>query len=186
MVTGSAPVSRDVLDFLKIAACCPILEGYGQTETMGASFVTHMNDPKSGHVGGPICQVAFKLIDVPEMKYTHNDVNEDGKPAPRGEVCIKSLGNMVGYYKNLEATKETITEDGFVLTGDIGEIQPDGSLKLIDRRKNLFKLAQGEYIAPENIENILVTTPGINEVWCYGDPLKEFLVGVVVPDPDVI
>lgn len=55
MVTGSAPVSRDVLDFLKIAACCPILEGYGQTETMGASFVTDVNDPLSGHVGGPIC-----------------------------------------------------------------------------------------------------------------------------------
>lgn len=54
MVTGSAPISPDILDFMKIALCCPILEGYGQTETMGASFITNRNDPKSGHVGGPL------------------------------------------------------------------------------------------------------------------------------------
>lgn len=75
------------------------------------------------------------------MNYTHNDKDENGNPAPRGEVCIRSNGNMVAYYKNEKATVETITEDGFVLTGDIGIVLPNGSLRLIDRRKNLFKLA---------------------------------------------
>lgn len=74
----------------------------------------------SGHVGGPFSVSSYKLIDVPDMNYTHNDKNENGEPTPRGEVAIKSNGNMVGYYKNEKATNETIDKDGFVLTGDIG------------------------------------------------------------------
>lgn len=183
MVTGSAPVASDVLDFIKIAACCPILEGYGQTETMGASFVTDSKDPKSGHVGGPCTQVQFKLVDCPEMNYTHMDKDKDGNPYPRGEVMIKSNGNMVAYYKNEKATQETLTNDGFIATGDIATILANGSVKLFDRRKNLFKLAQGEYVAPEKIENALVSCPGVMEVWSYGDPSRSYMVGVVVPDP---
>jgi len=71
-------------------------------------------------VGGPCAQSQFKLIDVPEMSYTHLDKDENGVSYPRGEVCIKSHGNMVGYYKNEKSTNETLTQDGFVLTGDIG------------------------------------------------------------------
>lgn len=183
MVTGSAPVAQDVLDFFKVIACCPILEGYGQTETMGASFVTSSNDPRSGHVGGPCTQTQFKLIDCPEMSYTHLDKDAHGNPYPRGEVLIRSNGNMVAYYKNEQATQETLTNDGFVMTGDIGTIQANGSLKLFDRRKNLFKLSQGEYIAPEKVENALVSCTGVMEVWSYGDPNRSYLVGVVVPDP---
>lgn len=120
------------------------------------------------------------------MNYTHLDKDENGVLMPRGEVLIRSNGNMTAYFKNEKATQETLTHDGFVITGDIGVIQPNGSLRLIDRRKNLFKLAQGEYIAPEKVENTLVSCPGVNEVWCYGDPHRAFLVGVVVPNPDVV
>lgn len=108
---------------------------------MAAIFMTDRNDPTAGHIGGPTCSTAFKLKDVPEMNYTHKDMDEQGNPLPRGELCIKSTGNLIAYYKNEKATKETITPDGFVLTGDIGIIIPSLGIKLIDRRKNLFKLA---------------------------------------------
>ena len=76
MVTGSAPINRDVIDFLKIAVGCPIYEGYGQTESSGCSFTTEMIDPNSGHLGGPFSNTEFKLVDVPEMNYTVLDVDE--------------------------------------------------------------------------------------------------------------
>lgn len=67
MVTGSAPISSDVIDFLKICCSCPILEGYGQTESTGGSFLTTVNDPQSGHVGGPLANTEFKLVDVADL-----------------------------------------------------------------------------------------------------------------------
>lgn len=81
MVTGSAPIDLEVLNFLKVCFCCPILEGYGLTETSGASSVTDPLDPVAGHVGGPLECVKFRLRDVPEMQYLSSD-----KPYPRGEV----------------------------------------------------------------------------------------------------
>ncbi len=80
MITGSAPISKDVLEFLKISACCPIIEGYGQTETMAGSFLTHPQDPLSGHVGGPTSNCEFKLIDIPEMNYLSTDKDQQGSP----------------------------------------------------------------------------------------------------------
>jgi long-chain acyl-CoA synthetase len=76
MITGSAPISKDVIDFLKISAAVPIIEGYGQTETSGGSFVTRVSDPLTGHVGGPSSMCKFKLIDIPEMNYTSEDKDE--------------------------------------------------------------------------------------------------------------
>lgn len=67
---------------------------------MGASFITRQRDPNSGHVGGPLYQSSFKLIDVPEMNYTHLDKDENGVLLPKGEVLIKSNGNMTAYFKN--------------------------------------------------------------------------------------
>lgn len=79
MVTGSAPIQADILDFMKIAVCCPIIEGYGQTETTAASFLTVVGDPFSGHVGGPSTNAEFKLVDIPEMNYFSTDLNQNGK-----------------------------------------------------------------------------------------------------------
>lgn len=76
MVTAAAPISPTVLDFLKICACCQILEGYGQTESTGASFVTSVRDPQSGHVGGPTVNTEFKVVDVAEMGYTGRDKDD--------------------------------------------------------------------------------------------------------------
>jgi long-chain acyl-CoA synthetase len=97
MCTGSAPISSEVINFLKVAACCPIFEGYGQTESTGFSYVTSSRDPVSGHVGGPTMCIEVKLVDVPDMKYLSTD-----KGGPRGEVCFRGPGVFLGYYKDDE------------------------------------------------------------------------------------
>ena len=153
MLTGSAPISPEVLDFLKVCFCCPIIEGYGMTETSAGSFTTMMSDPKSGHVGGPHGNVKMRLRDIPEMGYLSS------APEPKGECVFWGPSVMSGYYKNPEKTAEAFEgppENGWLKSGDVVQVFPNGSIKIIDRAKNIFKLSQGEYIAPEKIENILV------------------------------
>lgn len=181
MLTGSAPISLEVLDFLKICFSCPIIEGYGQTEGLGAEFVTYTYDPVGGHVGGPGPQNEFKLVDVEEMNYTSKDKDEQGRPRPRGEIWVRGQNVIPGYFLNDEQTKNTFTADGWLMSGDVGAILPEGNrLKIIDRKKNIFKLSQGEYIAPEKLEGAYkVTNPLITDVFVYGDSLKSCLVGVV-------
>lgn len=100
MLTGSAPISAEVLDFLKICFCCDLLEGYGMTETSAGSCITKMGDATSGHVGGPVANVKIRLRDIPEMGYlsTNNP--------PKGEVCFWGPSIMKGYFKNQEKTNE--------------------------------------------------------------------------------
>lgn len=81
MVTGSAPISAEVLNFLKVCFCAPIHEGYGQTESSAASCITSAFDPEAGHVGGPLSCIRIRLRDIPEMQYLSTDEN------PRGEIC---------------------------------------------------------------------------------------------------
>jgi len=86
-LSGSAPISKDVINFLKVALCCPIYEGYGQTETAAASCVTYSEDGEAGHVGGVMPYSELKLVDIPEMNYLSSDT-KDGEPYPRGEICF--------------------------------------------------------------------------------------------------
>jgi long-chain acyl-CoA synthetase len=99
MMSGSAPINKDVLNFLKIAFCCPILEGYGQTESAAAASITWSNDPNAGHIGGPYPTCDFKLFDLPDMKYTSEDVDENGESYPRGEICYRGYNVFKGYFK---------------------------------------------------------------------------------------
>jgi long-chain acyl-CoA synthetase len=182
MITGSAPISKDVINYLKIAFCCSFYEGYGQTETAGGSTMTFSEDGEAGHVGGVLPQHELKLKDVPEMDYLSTDVDKDGNPFPRGEICFKGHSNFIGYFKMPKKTSETIDADGWILTGDIGAILPNGALKIIDRKKNIFKLAQGEYIAPEKLENQYGKIDVVKQILIYGDSLQSNIVAVIVPD----
>ena len=95
----------------------------------------------------------FKLIDVPEMKYFSTDVDEHGRPSPRGEILARGNNIIPGYYKNDERNTETFDKDGWLHSGDIGQILPGtNALKITDRRKNIFKLSQGEYVAPDKLD----------------------------------
>ena len=179
MLTASAPLSLPVKRFLKLAFCCQIVEAYGQTEGTGGEFVTDLHESRSDIVGGPTPTNEFKLVDVPEMKYLSTDVDEQGLPAPRGEVWVRGNNVIPGYYKNDEKNAETFTKDGWLMSGDIGTIIPGtGALKIIDRKKNIFKLSQGEYVAPEKLEQVYKTCKGVADIFVYGDSLKSTLVAV--------
>ncbi|NWW78057.1 ACSL5 ligase, partial [Climacteris rufus] len=178
MVTGAAPISASVLTFLRAALGCQILEGYGQTESSAASTASIPGDCTAGHVGAPLPCNIIKLDDVEEMSYFSSN-NE-------GEVCIKGPNVFKGYLKDPEKTAEAIDKDGWLHTGDIGKWLPNGTLKIIDRKKNIFKLAQGEYIAPEKIENVYIGSAPVAQVFVHGESLKSFLVGIVVPDAETL
>jgi long-chain acyl-CoA synthetase len=181
MVTGSAPIDLAVLNFLKVAFSCPIMEGYGLTETCGASSITASEDPVAGHVGGPIECVKFRLRDVPEMNYLSTD-----KPYPRGEVQMMGTNVTKGYYKRPDKTAEAFDEEGWFCSGDVATVYPNGSVKIIDRAKNIFKLSQGEYIAPEKLENVYVLCPLVAQICIYGDSLRNNVVCIIcVEEPDV-
>uniref|UniRef100_A0A4W6G4C4 Long-chain-fatty-acid--CoA ligase n=1 Tax=Lates calcarifer TaxID=8187 RepID=A0A4W6G4C4_LATCA len=178
MVTGAAPISPTVLTFLRAAIGCQFYEGYGQTECTAGCTMTMPGDWSAGHVGAPLPCNSVKLVDVPEMNYLA--VNGEG------EVCVKGTNVFLGYLKDPEKTAETIDEDGWVHTGDIGKWLPNGTLKIVDRKKHIFKLAQGEYIAPEKIENVYIRSDAVAQVFVHGDSLQACLVAVVVPDPDFL
>lgn len=181
IASGSAPLSKEVQEFFRVATGAKTIQGYGLTETCAALTKQLLDDQDtSGHVGPPLMCCEVKLVDVSEMGYL--SCNEP----QQGEVCVRGPNVFVGYYKDEEKTKEVLTDDGWFHTGDIGEWLPNGSLKIIDRKKNIFKLAQGEYIAVEMIETILSRSKYVMQLLVIGDSLKEYLVAIVVPDSDTI
>ncbi|KAA0722446.1 Long-chain-fatty-acid--CoA ligase 1 [Triplophysa tibetana] len=178
MITGAAPVSPTVLTFLRAALGCQFYEGYGQTECTAGCTMSLPGDWTAGHVGAPLPCNFVKLVDVAEMKYFA--VNGEG------EVCVKGPNVFQGYLNDPERTAEAINKDGWLHTGDIGKWLPNGTLKIVDRKKHIFKLAQGEYIAPEKIENIYTRSDPVAQIFVHGDSLQACLVGIVVPDPDFL
>jgi len=181
MVTGSAPISAEVKDFLRICFSVDMIEGYGQTECCAAACAAMPSDLTSGHVGPPLPNSDIKLVDVPEMGYRASDT-----PNPRGEICFRGPSVFSGYYKAPEKTAETLDEDGWLHSGDIGEMLPNGTLRIIDRKKDIFKLSQGEYIAPDKLASAYQKSPMVAQIFIYGNSLKASLVAVVVPDSEVL
>ncbi|KAH9755059.1 Long chain acyl-CoA synthetase 7 (peroxisomal) [Citrus sinensis] len=181
MGSGASPLSPDVMDFLKVCFGCQVMEGYGMTETSCIISAIDKGDNLSGHVGSPNPACEIKLVDVPEMNYTSED-----QPHPRGEICVRGPIVFQGYYKNEVQTREVIDGDGWLHTGDIGLWLPGGRLKIIDRKKNIFKLAQGEYVAPEKIENVYAKCKFVLQCFIYGDSFNSCLVAIVAVDPDVL
>ncbi|XP_063985043.1 long-chain-fatty-acid--CoA ligase 5 isoform X1 [Diachasmimorpha longicaudata] len=178
MVVGSAPLAGNVLTFTRCALGCLVVEGYGQTECCAPISLTIQGDYVPEHVGPPVACCCIKLVDVPEMEYYAAN--------NQGEVCVKGTNVFVGYYRNPEKTAEVVDEQGWHHTGDIGMWLPNGCLKIIDRKKHIFKLSQGEYIVPEKIENIYIRSQYVHQVFVHGESLKSCVVAIVVPDVDVI
>ncbi|KAL4580568.1 hypothetical protein LXL04_016767 [Taraxacum kok-saghyz] len=181
MGSGASPLSPDIMDFLRVCFGCSVIEGYGMTETSCVITIMDDGDILSGHVGSPSPACEVKLADVPEMNYTSDD-----QPHPRGEICVRGPIVFQGYYKDEVQTKEVIDDEGWLHTGDIGMWLPGGRLKIIDRKKNIFKLAQGEYIAPDKIENVYAKCKFVAQSFIYGDSLNSSLVAIISVDPDVM
>lgn len=131
VISSSAPLSPEVAKLSRAIFSCYFIEGYGQTECVTGSWQI-MNDIRLGEVGVPTPVNYIKMIDVPEKQYFAKD--------RCGEICIKGPAVFKGYLKDEEKTRETIDEDGWLHTGDIGMWTPHNTLKIIDRKKNIYKV----------------------------------------------
>lgn len=181
MLTGAAPLSKPVYDFISVAFGCPVIQGYGMTENFGAATATNIKDRVAGHVGGPMVCAELKLVDIPEMGYRVSD-----KPYPRGEILSRGPAHFRCYYKADEKTRESKTEDGWLISGDVGMLDDHGRIFIIDRKKELFKLAQGEYISPAKVEAALARIPIISQAYVEGDSHQYYPVAIIVLDPEVL
>ncbi|KAH1080324.1 hypothetical protein J1N35_020085 [Gossypium stocksii] len=180
ILSGAAPLSSHVEEFLRVVACCHVMQGYGLTETCAGTFVSLPHELSMlGTVGPPVPNVDVRLESVPEMGY------DALASTPRGEICLKGTTLFSGYFKREDLTKEVMI-DGWFHTGDIGEWQPNGSMKVIDRKKNIFKLSQGEYVAVENLENVYGCVSDIESIWVYGNSFESYLVAVVNPNKQAL
>ena len=160
--SGAAPISPDVLHFFQSIGV-NLVEGYGQTEGTGVTCVSRVGKVKFGTVGPPITGTQIKI-------------------AEDGEILVKSPSVFKGYYKNPEATAETI-QDGWLYSGDVGEIDEDGYLKITDRKKDIIVTAGGKNITPQYIENKLKFSPYINDAVIIGDQRK-FISSLIMIDED--
>ncbi|XP_022757815.1 long chain acyl-CoA synthetase 1-like isoform X3 [Durio zibethinus] len=174
LLSGGAPLSSEVEEFLRVTCCAFVVQGYGLTETCGACTIGFPDEMcMVGAVGSPAVYNELRLEEVSDMGY-----NPLGNP-PCGEICVRGKTLFSEYYKNPELTRESF-KDGWFHTGDIGQMLPNGVVKIIDRKKNLIKLSQGEYVALEYLENVYGVTPIVDDVWVYGNSFKSMLVAVVV------
>lgn len=179
MFKGSAPISPEILHFLRVVTGCTVIEGYGATETGGACSIQLPGETTVGNIGPPFLCSMFKLGDVPEMNLVASRDN-------RGEILVHGTNIFKGYFKDEEKTRAALDADGWYHTGDIGSFEANGTMKVVDRVKNIFKLQQGEYIAPEKIENIYVRSKYVAQVFVYGNSYKSSLIAVIVPEETVL
>jgi fatty acid CoA ligase FadD9 len=168
-MTGTAPTPREVVDFLERCFEIPIFDGYGSTEAGLISF-----DGKIAHEE----VTAFKLVDIPELGYRTSD-----EPYPRGELCVKTRRHVPGYYKNEEATQALFDAEGYIQTGDVVELHGEDEIVLVDRKKNVLKLAQGEFVSTARLEGLYTArSPFIHQIYVHGSSLRAYLLAVVVPE----
>ena len=160
-VSGGAPLAREIAEFFHAAGLL-ILEGYGLTETCPALTANRHDNYKFGTVGLPVPGVELRLSDD-------------------GEILARGPNIASGYYQRPEATAEVFLDDGWFATGDIGEIDADGFLRITDRKKDLLVTAGGKNVAPQNIENLLKGDPLISQAMVYGDR-RPFLTAVLTLD----
>ncbi|KWX57485.1 carboxylic acid reductase [Mycobacterium sp. NAZ190054] len=166
-MTGSAPLSPEMKTFVENLLDMHLIDGYGSTEA-GAVFV-------DGQVQRPPV-IDYKLVDVPDLGYFATD-----RPHPRGELLVKSETLFPGYYRRPDVTAEMFDEDGYYRTGDIvAETAPD-RLVYLDRRNNVLKLSQGEFVTVSKLEALFGDSPLIRQIYVYGNSARPYLLAVIVP-----
>ncbi|MUL78726.1 carboxylic acid reductase [Mycolicibacterium sp. CBMA 226] len=171
-ITGSAPVSSEVKEFAEALLDIDLIDGYGATETGPVMLDGYIRRP-------PV--IDYKLMDVPELGYFRTD-----RPYPRGELLVKSTILFDGYYKQPEATAEAFDAEGFYRTGDVmAQIGPD-QFAYVDRRHNVLKLAQGEFVTISKLEALYVNSALVQQIYVYGNSAQSYLLAVVVPTEEAI
>ncbi|WP_083184799.1 carboxylic acid reductase [Mycobacterium malmoense] len=169
---GTAPLAAEMRGFVETCLDVHVLDGYGLTEV---GMVT-----KDGRIAKPPV-LGYKLVDVPELGYFLTD-----KPFPRGELLVKSLTATPGYFKRPDVTANAFDPDGYYRTGDVmAELEPD-RLAYVDRRNNVLKLAQGEFVAVARLEAVFSSAALIRQIFVYGNSERPYLLAVIVPTADAL
>ena len=166
-MTGSAPISPELRTWVESLLELDLLDGYGSTEAGMVLFDGEIQSP-------PV--IDYKLVDVPDLGYFATD-----RPHPRGELLLKTENMFPGYYKRAETTADVFDTAGYYRTGDVfAEVAPD-RLVYVDRRNNVLKLAQGEFVTLAKLEAVFGNSPLIRQIYVYGNSAQPYLLAVVVP-----
>lgn len=181
MVSGSAPLDPSLHGMLRAVIGNTFVQGYGLTETFAQGLCQSEGDLSVGNCGGVSPTMELCLMDVPDMEYYSTD-----QPQPRGELLMRGNNLFAGYYRNEEETNKAMLPDGWFRTGDVATVDKLGRFQIIDRVKNVLKLAQGEYISPERLENVYLSHLNyLALAFVHGDSMQTFLVGIFAVQPDM-
>ncbi|GLB83381.1 carboxylic acid reductase [Mycobacterium kiyosense] len=171
-MTGSAPTSPELKTWVESLLQMHLLDGYGSTEAGMVLFDGEVQRP-------PV--IDYKLVDVPDLGYFNTD-----RPYPRGELLLKTENMFPGYYKRPEITANVFDEDGYYRTGDVvAEVAPN-HVVYVDRRNNVLKLAQGEFVTVAKLEAAFGNSPLVRQIYVYGNSAHPYLLAVVVPTEDAL
>ena len=165
-ISGGAPLSSEIAEFFHSLGI-KILEGYGLTETSTVSHVNRADRYKFGTVGLPLDGVECRI-------------------AADGEILLRGLNVFKGYYRDPKGTREVLAADGWFFTGDVGEIDQEGFLRITDRKKDLIVTSGGKNVAPQMIENLLKTDPLISQVMVLGDRSSHLLALITLDHAEVL
>ncbi|KAI9782198.1 MAG: hypothetical protein M1839_005312 [Geoglossum umbratile] len=180
MVSGSAPLDPNLHQFLRVVFANHFIQGYGLTESYATGLGQIEGDYSAGNCGGLAATAEACIQDVPAMDYYSTD-----KPYPRGELLLRGATIFKEYYNDPEETAKALLPDGWFRTGDIATVDEMGRFTIVDRVKNVLKLAQGEYISPERIENAyLGRIPFLAQAYVHGDSVQTFLVAIFGINPE--
>ncbi|OCB37747.1 oxidoreductase, partial [Mycobacterium malmoense] len=171
-MTGSAPTSPELRNWVESLLQMHLMDGYGSTEAGMVLFDGEIQRP-------PV--IDYKLVDVPDLGYFGTD-----RPHPRGELLLRTENMFPGYYKRAEITANVFDEDGYYRTGDVfAEVAPD-KLVYVDRRNNVLKLAQGEFVTLAKLEAEFGNSPLVRQIYVYGNSSQPYLLAVVVPTQEAL
>ena len=171
-MTGSAPISPELKAWVESLLEMHLTDGYGSTEAGMVLFDGEVQCP-------PV--IDYKLVDVPDLGYFATD-----RPYPRGELLLKTENMFPGYYKRPEVTADVFDADGYYRTGDVvAEVGPD-RLVYVDRRNNVLKLAQGEFVTLAKLEAVFGNSPLVRQIYVYGNSAQPYLLAVVVPTEEAL
>ncbi|KAG9389789.1 AMP-binding enzyme [Carpediemonas membranifera] len=177
-ISGGAPLSEKVQEFMSAAFSAHFIQGYGLTECVAGCCVQDVGDTSVTNVGPAVPNMELKLAPVPEMGYEGGDA---------GEIMLRGPAVFGEYYHNDEETRRAFDEDGWFATGDIARFVDGKKVSIVDRKKNIFKLSQGEYVSPENLEAIYGNAALVDQMWVHGSSDESKLVAVISVDlPTVV